>query len=165
MRQYASKGILVDTNILLLFFVGMLSKQRIVRFKRTEQFTADDYDLLVDTLNRFESIVTTPNVLTEVNSLINQLGEPDRSVCYRIFANKVKTLQEFYLPSQDVVSSDWGFLRYGLTDKGISTLARSQYLVLTDDLRLSAYLYGQGIDVINFNNLRFSQLGIQTSNS
>lgn len=155
LRQYFSKGILVDTNILLLLFVGELSRERIAKFGRTEQFTPQDYDLLVDLLRRFKVIATTPNILTEVNSLINQLGEPDRSKCYKIFANGTASLEETYLPSKQIASSDWPFLKYGLTDCGIAELTQNKYLVLTDDLSVTRYLNNKGIDTINFNNLRF----------
>ena len=38
----------------------------------------------------------------------------------------------------------------------IIDLVKGQYLVLTDDFRLSNYLGKQGIDVLNFNHLRFA---------
>ena len=153
-QKYAAKGILVDTNILLMYFVGTLNRDRIARFKRTDRFDSSDYDLLVRLIASFNSVVTTPNVLTEVSSFINQLGEPDRSGCYQIFASKVAAMQEHYLPTRDVVSTDWSFTQYGLVDCGIAALARNGYLVLTDDLRMASYLFGQGIDTINFNHLR-----------
>ncbi len=155
LRKYFSKGILVDTNILLLFFIGTLNRKRIAKFSRTEQFTALDYDLLIDLLQSFNVIATTPNILTEVNSLINQLGEPERSKCYKTLADGMAVLQETYVPSQEIASSDWPFLKYGLTDCGIAELTQSRYLVLTDDLKLTRYLNDKGIDTVNFNNLRF----------
>ena len=36
--RYRQKGILVDTNILLLLFVGSVNRKRISQFKRTQQF-------------------------------------------------------------------------------------------------------------------------------
>lgn len=154
LSKYFLKGILVDTNILLLLFVGEANKDRITRFPRTEQFRLSDYDLLVDLLRRFKTIATTPNILTEVNSLINQLGEPDRSMCYEVFATRLPSLEETYLPSKEVASLEWHFLSYGLTDCSMAELAQNRYLVLTDDLKATSYLLSQGIDVVNFNNLR-----------
>ena len=134
--QYTSKGILVDTNILLLYFVGAIRRERISRFSRTEQFTPQDYDLLIALLADFRTVATTPNVLTEVSSFINKLAEPDRTSCYVNFALKIPALQETYVPSRDVVSTDWIFPTYGLTDCGVADTAKnSQYLVLTDDLK------------------------------
>lgn len=158
--QYATKGILVDTNIMLLFFVGTLNRERIAKFKRTQQFTPRDYDLLISTLLGFQTIVTTPNIVTEVSSLINQLGEPERSGCYRIFAERVASLEEVFLPSRDIASLEWPFVKYGLTDYGIAKISQNKYLVLTDDLRFTYYLNSQGIDTVNFNNLRSDNISL-----
>ncbi|MBE9063029.1 PIN domain-containing protein [cf. Phormidesmis sp. LEGE 11477] len=150
LQKYFQKGILVDTNILLLLFVGELGRERISNFGRTDQFTPRDYDLLIELLKRFKVIATTPNVLTEVNSLLNKLREPAR----KVFSKGLARLEEIYIPSREVASSNWPFLKYGLTDCGIADIAQSKYLVLTDDLRLASYLHQKGIDTINFNNLR-----------
>ncbi|MBW4491831.1 MAG: hypothetical protein KME26_01710 [Oscillatoria princeps RMCB-10] len=152
-KRYKKKGILVDTNILLLWFVGTVNRQRISRFNRTEKFTPEDYDLLLQLLRAFDKIVTTPNILTEVNSLANQLGEPERSQCLAIFAKGGAKLDEFYIESKKAAGME-NFSKFGLTDCGIVELARDRYLVLTDDLKLAGYLKKEKIDTVNFNNLR-----------
>lgn len=151
--QYRQKGILVDTNILLLWFVGTVNRSRISKFNRTEKFIPEDYDTLLQILSFFQKIVTTPNILTEVNSLLNQLGEPERSQCLTIFAQGIARLDEFYLESINVANTD-NFAKFGLTDCAIVNLSRDRYLVLTDDLKLANYLQREGIDTINFNNIR-----------
>lgn len=159
-NQYRSKGILVDSNILLLYFVGMVRQERISQFPRTEQFTGRDFDLLLTFLSDFTTVATTPNILTEVSSFINKLGEPDRSSCYEIFAIEIPRLSESYVPSQDIASTHWSFSTYGLTDCSMANLAKKrQYLVLTDDLKVASFLHFQEVDTINFNDLRLlSQL-------
>ncbi len=152
--SYKGRGVLIDTNILLLFFVGTVNRARISRFNRTEQFAPEDYDLLLQILFFFQKhVITTPNILTEVNSLINQLGEPERSQCLSVFASCFSLLNEFYIESSTAVATE-PFTKFGLTDCGILSLARDHYLVLTDDLRLANYLQTVGIDAINFNNIR-----------
>lgn len=154
-RQYARRGVLVDTNILLLYFVGMVRQERIAQFGRTEQFTPKDFDLLLTFLSNFSTVATTPGILTEVSSFINQLREPDRSACYAILALEISALQESYIPSQNVVSTDWYFAEFGLTDCGIAEVAkRHQYLVLTEDSKVANFLRLQQIDVISFKDLR-----------
>lgn len=153
LARYYTKGILIDTNILLLYLVGRVNRERIPRFKRTAQFIPEDYDLLLQLVNNFQKIITTPSILTEVNSLANQIGEPERSQCLNIFAWLISQIDEEYLKSSIIVNSDI-FSRFGLTDCGITSIAKNKYLVLTDDLKLSLYLKAIGIDTINFNNLR-----------
>lgn len=41
--RYRQKGILVDTNILLLWFVGAVNRDRISQFKRTQKFSPEDF--------------------------------------------------------------------------------------------------------------------------
>jgi predicted nucleic acid-binding protein len=152
-NQYRNKGVLVDTNILVLLFVGATNRDRIEKFKRTQQFIPEDYDLLVQLLKSFSVIVVTPNVLTEVNSLLNQLGEPERGRCLAIFGQAIAELNERYVISREVVLRE-EFGRFGLTDIGIAAAAQDKYLVLTDDLRFAVQLQAMGIDTVNFNNLR-----------
>lgn len=63
LNKYKNKGVLVDTNILLLWFVGSLNPARISRFNRTEKFSPEDYDLLVRILYPFGKVITTANSL------------------------------------------------------------------------------------------------------
>ncbi|ODH00497.1 hypothetical protein A4S05_33045 [Nostoc sp. KVJ20] len=155
-RRYCQKGVLIDTNILLLFLVGSVNQERITRFNRTQQFIPEDYELLLAFIARFQKLVTTPNILTEVNSLANQLGEPERSQCFAIFAQftrNITLLDEYYVKSLDAVNTE-KFIKFGLTDSGILTLSKGKYLVLTDDFKLASYLQIVEIDVVNFNNIR-----------
>jgi hypothetical protein len=151
--KYRNKGILIDTNIFLLYLVGSVNRERISKFKRTMQFEAEDYNVLLQIVSNFTEIITTPNILTEVNSLANQLGEPERSKCCQLFAILITQVKEEYLNSNDV-AQQFFFAKFGLTDSGITQLAKDKYLVLTDDFKLAYFLLAQGIDTINFNHLR-----------
>src|SRR5437667_6470122 len=71
--RHARAGILVDSNILLLLLVGNFNRRLISKFKRTQTFDEQDYDILVDLLANFGSIHTTPHVLTEVSNLSRSL--------------------------------------------------------------------------------------------
>lgn len=153
-ESYRYKGILIDTNILLLWLVGSVNRQRISKFNRTQQFAAEDYDILLRLLEYFfPKIITTPNILTEVNSLANQLGEPERSQCFEKLSEVAIELKEYHIKSVVAVSVS-SFTRFGLTDCGILELARDRYLVLTDDFKLARHLQSSNVDVINFNHLR-----------
>ena len=152
-QRYKQAGIVVDTNILLLYFIGALDRDLIPKFKRTRQFTVEDHTILIRILDFFDKVVTTPNILTEVSNLSGQLGEPVRSEYFRKFSSDITLLEEEYVASQDVADRQ-EFVRFGLTDAGLIHLTRGKYLVLTDDFRLSQYLQSAGVDVINFNHIR-----------
>jgi rRNA-processing protein FCF1 len=153
--RYRKIGVVVDTNILLLWVVGTTNTSRITRFKRTEQFSEEDFDLLVDVLNYFHQIWTTPNILTEVYNFANQLRGNEREQALSVFAAGIQaTLYEQYYTSPDL-SLRADFLRLGLTDCSIIEMAEQEtVLVLTDDFTLANYLWSYGLDAINFNHLR-----------
>ncbi|WP_017302297.1 hypothetical protein [Nodosilinea nodulosa] len=94
-----------------------------------------------------------PNILTEVNSLANQLGEPERSRCFQFFRQVIGQMEEIYQPSQQLVQLQ-EFQEFGLTDCGILEVTQGSYLVLTDDLKLAATLQRKEIDTVNFNHIR-----------
>ena len=152
-QRHGRTGLLLDTNILLLLFVGGFSRDFISQYKRTQQFVREDYFTLLKLMEPFPQIVTTPHILTEVYNLSNQIGEPYRTGYFELFAKQIALLQEHYVPSTQLAQNP-AFVRFGLTDAAIVHLAQEPYLVLTDDFRLSQYLAKQGVDVINFNHIR-----------
>lgn len=153
LKSYQAKGALVDTNLLLVYFVGSYDLTQITRFKRTRAYTEEDFYILASIITSFSKVVTTPNVLTEVNSLSNQLPESIKPSYYSEFAKRVDTLEEHFIGSRQIAHSIH-FARFGLTDSGIVELVKGKYLVITDDLRFASYCRNTGIDVINFNNIR-----------
>jgi rRNA-processing protein FCF1 len=152
-QKHRKTGVLVDTNVLLLYFLGRFSPQEIPRFKRTRQFTVEDYGMLHLMLQSFEKLLTTPNVLTEVSSFSGQLADPLRTLFFKKFASEIALLEERYVESGRIADLP-EFVRLGLTDTGILSLSRGSHLVLTDDFPLSQRLQAAGIDVINFNHVR-----------
>lgn len=152
--SYRHRGLVVDTNLLLLLVVGIVDASRIETFKRTRIFTPADFDLLARIVSRFSLMITTPNILTEVSNLLPQ---DLQAGCRALFTEQVPKLDESYLPSKLLVA-ETSFVRLGLTDTGIIEVARNRYLVLTVDLPLDGYLRSAGIDVINFNHVR--QVGL-----
>lgn len=152
--RYQQKGVLIDANLLLLYNIGLYDKTLIKQFKRTMQYETEDYEILMRVIKFFAKTVTTPNILTEVNGLANQLPENVKKSFAATVARMINVLEEFYSPSKTIAATKH-FVPFGLTDSGIVELAKNQYLVLTDDLRLADYMQRQKIDVVNFTNLRF----------
>ena len=153
LARYKSKGVIIDTNLLLMYLVGTYDPHRITKFKRTITFVVEDFYTLLEFFNYFDKIVTTPNILTEVNSLAGQLPNDIKALFSLNFAAQLDSLDEHYKKSITLTQSPH-FSKFGLTDSGIVDLAQGRYLVLTDDLRLFGYLQNVGIDAINFNQIR-----------
>jgi hypothetical protein len=150
---YANKGIFVDSNLLLLYFVGAIDKDLIQRFKRTKQYALEDYNTLEEYIGHFSQCVTTPNVLTEVSNLANSLTGDLRVSFWHVLKSSVTIIREDYVPSGSVLPFR-DCVKFGLTDVGITTLVKGKYLLLTDDFPLSQYFQSIGGDVVNFNHMR-----------
>jgi hypothetical protein len=152
-ERHRSSGILLDSNILLLLCVGYYDRSQITSFKRTRQYTEDDFDFLNQFLPRFSRIVTTPHILTETSNLSGQFVEKSKDDYFAAFARKIEMLDERQVPSKEIAKKPH-FRRFGLTDSAIVQLAQAKILVLSDDLRLCGFLEQSGVDAINFNHIR-----------
>lgn len=153
-KKHVSTGIVLDSNLLLLLFVGSYDRSLVGTHKRTREYAPEDYDLLSALVSRFRALVTTPNILTEVSNLAGYIADPARELLFGTMRIEIARLSENYLPSSSVVS-DERFPRYGLTDTAIYRLAESDsLLVLTDDLKLAGFLHTAGVDAVNFNHIR-----------
>lgn len=150
MQQYGRAGLLIDTNLLLLYLVGLLDRTQITTFGRTDKYVPEDFDTLVAIAGRFQRVITTPHVLAEVSNLGGQLGGRRREEFFNVLATAISTLEEQYVISSDAMR---GYHRLGVTDAGIIHIATT-YLVLTDDFPLSNYITHIGGAVINFNWIR-----------
>jgi rRNA-processing protein FCF1 len=151
-QVYSSLGVVIDSNLLLLLFLGSYDRRQIATNNRLANFSDDDYDLLILVLERFKRIVTTPNILTEVSNLSNAIPERDRDAYFAMFATRLTLLDEQHVVSSTALTTQWA--KFGLTDAVIAAIAKNRYLVLTDDFRLSQSLQFDGIDTLNFNHLR-----------
>jgi hypothetical protein len=128
--RYKNSGALVDTNILLLFFVGKHDASQIGKFKRTKVFTAEDFYNVLRIFGFFARIVTTPNILTEVSNLSGHFGEPVRSEYFRSVAQSLEILEEKYIPSLDACADSY-FVKCGLTDAVIAELSLTRSILLS----------------------------------
>jgi hypothetical protein len=151
--KYSSRGILLDTNILLVLVVGRMDPDRIAKFKNTHTFTKKDYLFLEEFLKHFALIAVTPHVLTEVSNLAAQLGQPAKGACFASFVGDIKTFHEGTETAKVICVSPL-FKRLGITDAGIALIAAERFLVLTDDLNLYVELLKSNVDAINFNHIR-----------
>jgi hypothetical protein len=152
-RKYKIKGIVVDTNLVLVLILGKYNPARIATFKNTSTYTAEDYILLTRFLRHFERRIALPNILTEVDNLSRQIDQREHVAISEALLHWQIGLDEIYLKSSLVIGSEL-HQKIGLTDSLIIALSE-EFLVLTADFPLASRLASMKRDVINFNNLRF----------
>jgi predicted nucleic acid-binding protein len=152
-EKHRGTGVLIDANLLLLYLVGRVNRERIKTFKRTQAYTLEDFDLLERLVSCFSRLFTTPHVLTEVSNLAGSLVGRERLAIRRLIALLVDEMEECFDASRAVVR-DACFERLGLTDAAIATLCDHGTMVLTADLDLYLALQTRGADALNFSHIR-----------
>jgi hypothetical protein len=152
--RFRSRGLLIDTNLLLLYVVGQYDDSIIQRgaFNRLAAYSLEDYSLLRGLMLLFSKFVTTPHVLAEVSNWIGNLQSVWETECLSRFADILAGFTELQVKSFEV-ALDPRFAYLGLTDTAISRVA-SEYLVLTDDGRFAFHLGEMGLDALNINHIR-----------
>jgi len=149
------KGIIVDSNIMLLFLVGCYDVDFINMFKRTIKYTAEEYYFIRDLLTTHyykDKVYTSPHILTELSNLSTIDGNR-RNKYFNIFIKILNNTCEIYIEKNKILEFD-ELSTFGITDIGIYKIAKKyNFLVLTDDYRLSSYLSDNCIDTINLRNI------------
>ena len=114
----AGDGLLVDTNLLVLFAVGTVNRNRIESFKRTRQYTKADYDLLLRVLDKFNTRYTVAHVMAEVSNLTDLPGA-ERQQARRVLKETTSLLSEVEMSSARA-AEDRHYQELGLVDAAIS---------------------------------------------
>ncbi|HEX3799916.1 MAG TPA: hypothetical protein VH413_14575 [Verrucomicrobiae bacterium] len=157
--KHRKQAILLDTNILMLYLVGLTNRSLIQRFKpiSNQRFSESDFDLLCEIISRFKNLITTPHILTEVSNHSDKLKGKDRWKFCNVIRLFITESDEHYSPSKELSQQEY-FPEFGLTDTAISKVAAGKFFVLTTDFKLAALLGKRNIDVRNFTQLRLLSL-------
>ena len=68
--RHSRKGLLIDTNLLILLIIGSLDRNLISTNARTRAYCPADYELLCAFIQLSKGpILTTPNILTETSNI------------------------------------------------------------------------------------------------
>ena len=152
-KKHRAKGALIDTNLLVLLLVGLVNPRRILNFKRTQNYTIEDYRLLRDLVGWFGApLVSTPHILSQVSDLTDLAGS-EQSAVRRLFKSLIVTIDERYDSARSLAQGPF-FERFGLSDAAVSAIGKQTILVLTADVQLQIALAINGLDALNFNHVR-----------
>lgn len=156
--KHGARGILVDTNVLLLYLFGRYLPAAVGHRKRLEHYSLDDADLIIQFLCRFGRVLTTQHVLAETSNLARQVISGRQQLELSLNLHPLFCLDtpaSFQSRDVDGQAIDAGvFARLGLTDAGLVSLVSADTLLLTDDLGLYAAAVTAGGDAINFTHMR-----------
>lgn len=145
--------IIIDTNLLLLLVVGTTRRSYIAVHKRLRAYSEPDFELLLGIVERADSVIVTPNTLTETSNLLGYIAEPARTEVYKTLGIIIKASEEQYCPSSKAADSPV-FLRLGLTDAVLAGVCNESCKLITADLGLYLATLENGGKATNFNHLR-----------
>ena len=147
-------GFFIDANLLVLLIVGSVGRDLIAKHRRLKKFTVEDFDRLINLINRVDRVFVTPNTLTETSNLLAQHGEPE---CSRFFDRLQFIIQESkeIVVASTVAARNNAFKQLGLTDSALLEAATPETPIVTVDLDLFHAALEKGQDTaVNFTHLQ-----------
>ena len=156
-QKYRSKGIIVDTNLLILYFVGGFDISYIEKFQRVKNkgYTKEDYEALVRLLSCFDRLLVTPHIIAEVSNLSFKDETSSGFVGYfKSVMDLLLKADEQYI-HKDILLRMPHCAKFGFTDMSIVEFAQQEDLpVITDDFKLHGLLTNAGVASINMDVIR-----------
>jgi hypothetical protein len=147
------RRLLLDTNLLILFVVGLTDVRMIARHRRLRIYDPIDFAYVSDLVAISDGLASCPNVLTEASNLIGQIAEPDKSRILSRYRALFGEIDEGFVPSSTAAQRP-EFERLGLADAVLLFMASEGGALLTDDLPLYLAAANSGVEAINYNHIR-----------
>ena len=143
-----SRYLFPDANILVLLIAGQVRPDLVPQLSPgSYRFEQDDFELLLKASAEFEATITTPYILSEVNTLLSSLDHNSMIECRGKLAEYIPTFVNRYTDPEALAASN-RFSNFGIADVSI-LFASEQALVLTQDGRLLGLLQKE-CDVLDY---------------
>jgi len=153
LSEYCNKGIITDTNLMLVYIVGIYDRDYIPRFKRTDIYT-DDFENIHSVLNCFRKKIVTCHILAELSNFSMQIHNHRLANYFSFFVQALREADEEHL-DKDSILDHCLLPKIGVTDLGIIEAAkRYECLIFTDDFPLAGYAQKMHLGVLNLNHIR-----------
>lgn len=151
------KGLIVDTNLLLVYLVGCYDADYLARFSRTSGYTEKDFKKLDSFINSFQFIYVTPQILTELLYFSKEIPEVKFNKYIEVLTDKLSTFKEGYIDKKIIFKEKNNLIRFGFTDCSIIEAAkRYSCTVLTTDFPLSGSMKANNLKAINWVELLYN---------
>ena len=159
--------LVLDANLLILLFVGLLDPEHIENCNRLSiksGFTKEDFSLLVKILENFDpEIIISPHVLTELSNMSkNSMGLGEKKEAYfNLMINRLKNFHEEHITLSELLGLDLEHvIKFGVSDLGvIETAKKLDAVILSRDFNMVNHARSKVPWVINFNNIRTAATG------
>lgn len=149
------RGLILDTNLLLLLVTGNASRDYIRIHKRLTCFNDRDFVRLSTLVSGFDRLVFTPHVLAETSNFVRQVSDPARSRIHDSLCELVGLFEEEFTECKVVCGSP-ASAALGITDSVLMTLVSRGHALLTVDAGLYHRACAISENAYNFNHERES---------
>jgi hypothetical protein len=155
LSKHRARGIMLDTNVMLLFLFAAFMPDKIEGTKRLGKYDREAGELLLNYVSQFDKIITTPHVMAETSNLARQnvhgkLWFDLSKIIYPIFCSTERRLEIRDVDLEQIKFP--AFSSLGLTDSALASILGDS-LLLTDDLDLYLTVTGRH-DAIKFTHMR-----------
>lgn len=156
-RKMQQNGVLLDTNLLILLVVGLVDPRLIEKHKKLKIYSKEDFNLLMGILETCRRLIVTPHILAETSNLAVH-GMYDDFEIRTFLALKGLTLNEKFSEAHESmknITDHDGFVKFGVSDIGLLQVLNNEFVLLTDDWKLSGYAEDKGYDVLNYKTIQY----------
>ncbi len=149
-QKYRSRGLLLDSNLLLLYLVGSVNPLLVGtgNYNKLSSFTTQQIAILRHLTSLFQRLVTTAHILTEVSNLVGFMHDAGRLQVFQSFASTLEMISEQEISSYQVARRN-EFKYIGLTDSVLAELS-SRFLIVSNDGRMVNLLRDAGLDALKW---------------
>jgi rRNA-processing protein FCF1 len=164
-RGNPAAHLIIDTNILLLFFIGIFDsdylKECPLMTDNGKNYCKEHFELMKKVLEIFLYKVTiTPHVLSEINMLSRKRVKPEARM-NGLFSKMIQQLErcEEEQVELKIILKNGGVLKFGFTDVSLIEVAtkNNRWVILTDEFDLYK-AYKERISIIYFSKVVASEL-------
>lgn len=124
--KYKSKGLLIDSNLLFVYFIGTYNEALLSKFQRVNRYGKTGYRILFQLINYFDKIIVTPHILTEISNLSTKLDSKFKDSYFHDFLSKLEFFKEenilVYENRENIFKSK--VVIFGITDSMIYVLSQ-----------------------------------------
>jgi predicted nucleic acid-binding protein len=151
------RDVIIDTNVFILFLAGQINENKIKNYTRNSLYTKEDYYLLLNILSNYDRIITSPNILTEVDNILNRITGEDKYKYLILIKTIYNQTIEKYIKTKEI-SQNWFFDTLGITDSAILMMAKESELLISGDSSLCDYAKSLNIKTFDFKEYINSRL-------
>lgn len=133
------EGLIIDTNLLILFLIGKFEINFIDKCKLTcNNYSKNDYELLCEIIKLFKKVIITPHVIAEISNLSRKGITDEKLINY--FKNFIEFLKTPSLEERNISLESFFGIKinyissFGFTDMAIHELSKNnKFAIITDD--------------------------------